>query len=176
MGHVESRSLCHPRICVGARREQGGGFRHHPWPSLLSVNSIYLHPLPSLETGKDSCQWPWCQCDQPGRLLSPAYGCLAWPNGPRPPPAEARCLLGCQKHKPSCAAPPGLPAGPLPGMAPPPGQPSRCLVWQDPHLVPVFWGGAQGILEDRAFLFCPQWDPTPGGYQNPPHCQSELPL
>lgn len=164
MGHVESRSLCHPRICIGARREQGGGFRHHPWPSLLSVNSIYLHPLPSLETGKDSCQWPWCQCDQPGRLLSPAYGCLAWPDGPRPPPAEARCLLGCQKHKPSCAAPPGLPAGPLPGMAPPPGQPSRCLVWQDPHLVPVCWGGAQGILEDRAFLFCPQWDHTPGGY------------
>lgn len=95
---------------------------------------MYLHPLPSLETGKDSCQWPWCQCDQPGWLLSSAYGRLAWPDGPRPPPAEARCLLRGQKHKPSCAAPPGLPAGPLPGMAPPPGQPSRCLVLARPSL------------------------------------------
>lgn len=114
----ESRFLCDPEICLRAMGEQGDASPHHPRPSLLSTDGVCLCALPFLETVQDSCQWAWRECDQPGRLLSPAHGCPAWPDRPRPPPAEARCLLGCQKHKPSRPAPPGLPAGALSGMGP----------------------------------------------------------
>lgn len=78
----------------------------------MTFLSLHLHLL---EAGKDSCQWTWCECDQPGRLLPTACCSSAWAGGARSPPVETWCQRRGQKCEPSCPAPPGLPEGPLPG-------------------------------------------------------------
>lgn len=108
------------------------------WEQVASVLSAQFlkyqwhfcfHLLHFLEAGKDSCQWAGCERDQPGRLLSTARCCPAWPRRPRPPPVEARGQCGHQKCKASCPTPPGLPARPLSGMGSVSWAVLGCLLW-----------------------------------------------